>query len=175
MRSIQMTTNFRDRNERSYSTAASLKINPVLLKSFWDTLECSGPDLFRVVKYDGKSVEQVQKGMLSRARVEKSPAVVRGLISKSRDFDDFMNDSIKEAYKNMMPFSPCNEVIDEQRGYYALFTRCSDGIVGVAFANDGDVKKARTAVSYTIGLISLKNRGYDRILFNTSWNLFARA
>ena len=165
---IQMTSR-REISERSVVNAASLKVDVNMLQAYWEKLRCSDTCLFKVMKHDGTVSSEQQKGWLPQGDERKNPEKVSMLLARADALGRFANDCARTAYDKITKTSDFYEESDDQMGFYCIFAKSKDGVVGLAWANDGDLVKAKLLASfalYEIGLVSAKS---DKVLWEADY------
>ena len=170
MNNIQMTSRREINGERSVGTnAASLKIDVNMLQEYWTRLRCSDVCLFKVMKYDGFKCVERQKGWLPQGDENKNPEKVKKLLSRAEALGCFANDCARVAYDEVA--RPCDfyEKSDSENGFYCIFAKSVDGVVGLAWANDGDLVKAKLLASFALYEIGLNSAKSDNVLWEAAF------
>lgn len=165
---IQMTSRREIKDERGHN-AASLKIDVDLLQSYWTKLRCSDTCLFKVVKFDGFKCVEHQRGWLPQGDEKKDPEKVDELLARSDALGRFANDCARAAYERITKTCDFYEKFDNQNGFYSIFGKSVDGVVGLMWANDGDLAKAKLLASFALYVIGLSSVKSDNVLWEAAY------
>lgn len=168
MTNITMTVNRNTEKENcKRGLAASPKVNLDMLQEYWQSLRCSGPDLFRVVKYfdASKVCVELQRGWLPKG--DENPERIETLVDRSKSLSSFVQEQAAEASKKIS--NPFDFYEAERNGFYALFAQSMNGVVGVAWSNDGDMIKAKMMAAFALYCLGLKCAGSDIVLWEACY------
>ncbi len=133
---------------------------------FWSSLRCEGPDIYNVIKYDGTTVTQVDKGWMPRGTERNSD--LRELVKQAERLEKCLTSNIRKVViERECDFVKLSLKSDNT---YMVFCKCSEGIIGVGWRlKSGNLKKAEMLAAFTLYSIGLLHPKEDEMLWNISF------
>ena len=157
---------------RGESSTNLRRVNIDAIQEFWKvTMRChTGPDLFRVVKFttDGRMLD-IQRGRLPVSEEDESLERKKQLLPFVATMEELLRNSAPAAFDAIKEVFEFHVATAANRRAVAIYSKCQDGLVAIAWHNDGDLHKAKSLAYFTLYMLGAINAENDPVLWDAAY------
>lgn len=156
---------------REESSAGLARVNIDAIAKFWSiTMRChTGPDLFRVVKFTENGMIDVQKGRLPVCPEDDTSENKKKLVPFALKMEELLRNNAPAAFNTIKKTFNFYDATASNGRAVAIYAKCQDGLIAVAWHNDGDLHKAKSLAYFTLYMLGAINAENDPVLWDAAY------
>jgi len=155
---------------RGESPACLNRVNIDAIAEFWRvTMRChTGPDLFRVVKFTDSMID-IQHGRLPVCKEDETLENKKKLLPFVAEMEELLRENAPAAFNAIKEVFHFYDATAPSRRAVAIYAKCQDGLIAVAWHNDGDLHKAKSLAYFTLYMLGAINEEIDPVLWDAAY------